>query len=118
MRTAVVILACLGAGALSVAIADPPAAPAEPTSAPTADAPKSASVKDELTPLEKHFVSEGYHAEMRRGNKVFCRYEAAIGSRVDRQKICGSVEELKSAEEQAQAGAQQAARMQQNRPVN
>ena len=118
MRITAAILACLATGALSLALADPPAS----APAPAAAAPASAAATPAAPPapnvLEKHFLSEGYHVEMRHGDKVYCRYEAEIGSRVNRQKLCGSLVELKSAEEQAQAGQQQAARMQQNRPVN
>jgi len=119
MRITAAILACLGTGALSVALADPPAsAPAAPTATAATSAAAAPAAPPAPDALEKHFLSEGYHVEMRHGDKVYCRYEAEIGSRVNRQKLCGSLVELKSAEEQAQAGQQQAARMQQNRPVN
>lgn len=107
MRLVVGMLACLGASALTVALADPPASPPSTATSPAASAPapapkKSESLKDEFTPDENHFVQEGYHMEMRHGTRMFCRYEVDSGSRVTRQKICGTVEELRSAENQSQ----------------
>jgi hypothetical protein len=137
MRFVVGMLACLGVGAVTVALADPPADPAQSTSTsastPATSTPAASSaatstaaaatthttsLKEEFTPEENHFVQEGFHAEMHRGTKVFCRYEDVSGSRVVRQKMCGTVQELKATEESSQAAAAQAARMQQNRPVN
>ncbi len=114
MRVVVGMLACLGVGTLTLALADPPASTPAATSTPAASSTpaatstpaaqptKSTSVKDEFTPEENHFVQEGYHLETHRGTRVFCRYEVQTESRVERQKICGTVDQLKSAENQSQ----------------
>lgn len=114
MRIAVGLLACLGAGALSSALADPPtetppgataapsAAPAAaPSAATTASPPATKAAAAEIDPREKHFLSEGYKPEMHNGVKLFCRREEVLGSRLAAGKICATPERLERIEAEA-----------------
>jgi len=101
MRFAVGVLICLSAGAVSPALADPPATPTAPVSeatppasAPAVD-PATAASKPAVDPEENRLISEGYKLEMRNGQKVFCRREALLGSRFE-TKLCATAEQLKS----------------------
>ena len=101
MRFVVGVLACIGAGVLTVAVADPP--PPEQPSAPAAQAPSapqstpvaSAVAKPAIDPDEKRLISQGYKPEMRNGEKVFCRREQTLGSRLGEAKHCATAEQLK-----------------------
>jgi hypothetical protein len=129
MRLAVGTIACLGLLALTPVFADPPAqpqaspstsapstsAPSAPATAPTdqaaaaaADAAKAA----EVSAKEKHFLSEGYKPEMHGGEKMFCRRQGDLGSRLSSHKICGTVDQLDAAERETQADVEQAQRQQ------
>ena len=114
MRFAATVLACLGAGAVTVALADPsspapqqPAAAssssatAPPATAPPATTPSSATqtpapAKPAVDPEEKRLIAQGYRAKMRHGEKVFCRTEPELGSRLGGKEICGTVADLKA----------------------
>ena len=127
MRSSIGLLAFIGFGAVSVAFADPSAtetattatavpaaqaAPAQPaastpaTSA-TPAAPKAAAAAASTSSAEeereRHFLSEGYRLEMRNGEKVFCRREEMLGSRLGAQKVCASALQLTETERQAKA---------------
>jgi hypothetical protein len=117
MRFAVRVLAFLGAGAISLALADPstPApdttpAPAAAT-APAATAPTpgaraslaptatpssaaTAPVKPAVDPEEKRLIAMGYRPVMRHGEKVFCKLVEETGSRLGSKKECGTPKEL------------------------
>ena len=126
MRIAVGLLACLGAGALTSALADPsteaapaataaPATPAAATPAPAADQTAATQVitaKAELDRDTAHFVAEGYKPEMRNGEQIYCRKETALGSRLTPVKNCGTIEQLKLNEGRAQAGVSASQRQQ------
>jgi hypothetical protein len=110
MRFVVAVLACLGAGAMTLVLADPAnPAPQQPatsspssTSAPPATtAPSSAAqapvpAKPAVDPEEKRLLAQGYRPKMRHGEKVFCRTEPELGSRLGGQEICATVAELKA----------------------
>jgi hypothetical protein len=119
MRLVVGVLACLGAGAATVAVADPsspapqqPAAassssatapPATTAASATQTAPSATSAtqapaaeKPEVDPEEKRLLAQGYRAKMRHGQKVFCRTEPELGSRLGGQEICATVADLKA----------------------
>jgi hypothetical protein len=115
MRFAAAVLACLGIGSASGALADPPSSPAEqsavaepaaatPTSATEAatakapvTAPQTASAaKPAVDPEEQRLMAQGYRPKMRHGHKVFCRTEPELGSRLGGQEICATVAELKA----------------------
>lgn len=137
MRTAVGLLACLGAAALTSALADPQvdtqsapapaAAAAAPTPAPAPAAPASATAPDaaaakpavvvtaakaELDLDTKHFLAEGYRPEMHGGEQIYCKKELALGSRLAPVKNCGTIEQLKLNERMTKAGVFDAQRQQ------
>jgi hypothetical protein len=126
MRSVLALLACVAGGGLSVALADPPAAPAatpEPATQATAATPGNPAAAPvaatsaagvtitgntpatpaapQVDAMEKHFLSEGYKIEMRHGDKYFCRREEELGSRLGGQKYCSTMEQLKATEAQA-----------------
>ena len=141
MRIAVVLLACLAAGAVTSAFADPqneaqaaapastaPSAPApaaaaatsahDATAAAQAAAAQGAAAKVPLDKETQHFVNEGYKPEMRHGELVYCKKETVLGSRLAPVKYCGTIEELKLAEDRAKQGVSDAQRQQQNPEVH
>ena len=142
------VLACVFIGAGSVALAeDPPpsatdnsastapaaaapsAAPATTaaTPAPVASATKSAvtvtaaatpPAAPEVDPIEKHFISEGYRMQMRNGEKVFCRREEVMGTRLGSNNMtCSTAEVLKQTEAQAHATVERAQNQQASGPT-
>jgi RNase H-fold protein (predicted Holliday junction resolvase) len=125
MRFAGAVLACLGVGAVSGALGDPPAsppatAPATATSATataTATAPvtapqtaATASTKPTLSPDEKALLAMGYKMRMRNGEKVFCRRVEILGSRLEGKLTCGTVQDLKASAEQARESVEESQR--------
>jgi hypothetical protein len=114
-RSVVAVLTLLGAFGVSVALADPPAAPTTPaatapaastTSAPASSAPPApaaaAPVKETDSQLEKRLTNSGYKARMRNGTKVWCKRQGELGSRLGGQEVCGTPEELKLVVQQNQ----------------
>lgn len=108
------VLACLGAGAISLALADPPAAqPAATPAAPAADAAKATAptaAAQEMDQLEKHFRAQGYVVRMKDGEKLFCKREEVLGSRLSAGMKCATAEALKVREDQDQQAAERAQR--------
>jgi hypothetical protein len=108
MRLVVGVLACLGAGAMTLALADPsspappqPAAPSSSSASPPATTAPSATqtpapAKPAVDPEEKRLLAQGYRAKMRHGEKVFCRTEPELGSRLAGQEICATIADLKA----------------------
>jgi hypothetical protein len=140
-RPVVGLLACLGVGAASLALADPPSSSAPATSAPAASAtqttaaapahstPTSATTAtaavvtappnsnpDSAENQEKHFLSEGYTEEMHHGEKMYCRREDTLGSRLGGKKFCSTAEQLTATEMQAQR-SMDSSTWQQRQPV-
>jgi hypothetical protein len=143
MRLVVYVLACAAIGAMSVALADPPATPAaaatttsqapatnpatpsqsaSSTSAPSEAAKGAKTSSDvvvestaELDSLEKHFIAEGYKMEMHHGEKLFCRREEETGSHLGGQKVCNSAVQLQANERDARRALDKSS-MQQNNP--
>jgi hypothetical protein len=130
MRIAVVLLACLAAGALTSAFADPqneaqvapaaspaPSAPA-PAAVPATSAPDAtataqvAAAKAEIDRDTQHFLAEGYKPEMHGGEQIFCRKETALGSRLAPVKNCGTIEQLKLNEQKTTNGVRDTQRQQ------
>jgi hypothetical protein len=136
-------LACVFAGAVSMAVAeDPP--PSATNSAPAAAAPSATPATTAATPepvagatktsvtvtaaatrppatpevdqTDKHFLAEGYKMQMRNGQKVFCRREDQLGSRLGAAVTCNSAEELKQIETQAHATLERAQNQQSSGP--
>lgn len=126
MRLIVSVLACVAVGGLSAALADPsaPNSPATPTTpaaaatsavpaaaAPAAAAPAAADTTGgtpahsanatatpapAIDPREKHLLSQGYKPQMVKGERVFCKREAVMGSRTETVSHCGTVDQLLS----------------------
>jgi hypothetical protein len=132
MRIAVGLLACLAAGAMTAALADPPsqtapaaaapAAPATPAPAATTSAPATsataaapaapAAPKPELDKDTQHFLAEGFKPEMHGGEQVYCRKDTALGSRLAPVKNCGTIEQLKLNEQRSSSGVRDSQRQQ------
>jgi hypothetical protein len=133
MRTVVAMLACLGVGAISLALADPSttapgtsaAPPSAATSAPTAAAPATpaaaaptaaapaapaANGAPALDPKEQQLLAKGYKMQMRNGQRVFCRHEEELGSRVGGKTVCATPDQLIRAQLDAKDTMQQAQR--------
>jgi hypothetical protein len=70
----------------------------------------------EVDPTDKHFLSEGYRMQMRNGQKVFCRREDQLGSRLGGAVMCNTAEELKQIETQAHATVERAQNQQASGP--
>lgn len=126
MRLIVGMLVCIGAGAVAAADTPPPtptqpAASSVATSSASAAAPPTASVAGTshaaaaaADPREKILKAKGYRLEMRHGEKVYCRSEEVLGSRLAARKICGTVMELQDREHLSQEMAASAQRLQLN----
>jgi hypothetical protein len=70
----------------------------------------------EVDPTEKHFLSEGYKLEMHNGEKLFCRREQEMGTRLGgQQKVCGTAQQLLATERESQRSVSKSM-MQQNNP--
>jgi hypothetical protein len=122
-------LTLMGIGAVSMALADPPtpapASEAQPASAAAGPAaapasPPTAAVitapaDDDL--LDRHLRSEGYKVEMHNGQKIYCRKEDVLGSRLGAStKTCGTAEQLKITEAQAHELVERTQRQQTGSP--
>ena len=140
MRFAVRVLACLGAGAVSLALADPPTtAPDTPTAPAAATAPAAtattpgaqaspapsaaptsaaaAPVKPAVDLEEKRLIAMGYRPVMRNGEKVFCKLVEETGSHLGVKKECGTPRELADLRTSIREEVEQQQRLQMN-PVS
>jgi hypothetical protein len=136
MRFVAAVLACLGIGSASGALADPPSSPpqqssvvkpaaATTTPATEADtakvpltAPQTASVASStaaVDPEEKRLLAKGYRMQMQNGEKVFCRRVPILGSRLEGKLSCGTARDIAAVEEQAREGVDRAQRAPQPR---
>lgn len=102
MRLITGVLVCASTGWLSLSLADPPAASsARPAASgtqspgPASPAAAAVSVKLDAEPDVKALRAQGYKPEMVRGEKLYCRNEAKLGSHFE-QKVCGTVDQLKA----------------------
>ena len=126
----IALLTLLGAGVFTVALADtpadqaaasPPAATAAPaatstsstsatatatsSNAATPSSPASAAAgpaKESDTALEKRLTNSGYKSRMRNGQKVWCKQQGELGSRLGGQEVCGTPDELRMNVQQQQ----------------
>jgi hypothetical protein len=133
MRLVLGMLACMGTGA--IALADPPpSTPTQPaaSSVPTASVPATApaaaapatapaaSTSHEAPAAtdqrEKLLRLKGYRSEMRHGEKMYCRSEEVLGSRLGGRKVCGTVEQLEDREHMSKEMLETAQRTQSNPP--
>jgi hypothetical protein len=60
-------------------------------------APATAAVD----PAEKELLAKGYKIEMHNGERLFCRREEVLGSRLGAGKVCGTKERLKHSEQES-----------------
>jgi hypothetical protein len=118
-RSIAAVLALLGAGGTSVALADPPATP--DAAAPAASATSTAAVTPPAAPaaananasaaaaakpvsattadagsdaaLEKKLTNSGYKPKMKNGAKVWCKRQDEIGTRLGVQEVCATPDE-------------------------
>jgi hypothetical protein len=124
MRLAVAMLACLGVGSIALSDTPPPTPPAAaastltpaspaapepektaappPAAAPTGESPKPAAATD---PRVKQLLAKGYRPETRNGEKVYCKSEGELGSRIATKKVCGTVDEWQSREQDSKDAA-------------
>jgi hypothetical protein len=106
---------------MSLVLADPAAnapateaAPAAPAAAAAAATPATPAVQAaaakpaDIDPFEKHLMAEGYRPEMQNGDKVYCRKEVPLGTRVGGVKSCGTAEQIKLREDQTKQGVDKA----------
>jgi|HubBroStandDraft_5_1064220.scaffolds.fasta_scaffold419309_2 hypothetical protein len=108
------------------AAAEPrPTTPAAPAAIPTAPVTATAAVPaaaatpastiakppESTDPKERHLLAEGYKSEMRNGDRVFCRKEQVLGSRLGGQKVCGNADDLIAREEMDKANAERTERL-------
>jgi hypothetical protein len=115
MRLVIGVLVLVGAGAMAIADPPPPAASATTTATPPAPVSSpSHETKAALDPREKMLRSKGYRLEMHNGQKMYCRIEEVLGSRVGGKKTCGTVEDLEEREHLSREMAEGAQRMQLN----
>ena len=138
MRSAVAMFAIFTTGALSFAVADPPADPpaatnptpapsssqAAPTQAaqpdataaampPVAPAKPTPGASDERT-QERLLLNQGYKLTMVHGEEKYCRREAQLGSRIATVMHCVTLAE---AEEMAREGRDTTERIQRSMPA-
>jgi hypothetical protein len=119
MRFVVAVLTCMSVGGTSLALADPPstspqqtapAAPPAPAAPAATQVAPAAPAKPELDPLEKRFLAQGYRMQMRHGERVFCRKEEVLGSRLEGRVSCNTAAQLKAIEQQSQEAVERAQR--------
>ena len=139
MRFDILALAVLGLGSLALAAAAEPAptTPAEHAAAPAAAVTDSASsatsaakgipasspassatnptpaakaAAPELSPAENRLINLGYKPQMRNGEKIYCRREAPMGSRISSGQHCGTVAELATVTQEGREGLEKSQR--------
>jgi hypothetical protein len=118
LRQIVTVLAWIGLGTVPLALADPPApntaAPAASSTSSSTQPPNSADTKEtsstaptaavpaerpaappsDVDPREKLLLRMGFRPRMQNGQKLFCKREQQLGSRVEGTMFCGTVDHL------------------------
>jgi hypothetical protein len=79
-----------------------PAAATTPAATPTAAAAVTADAESLGAQLEKRLRGQGYKPYMQNGQRVFCRREEVLGSRLDARLMCMSLDEARAYENEAQ----------------
>ena len=120
MRQIVTVLAWIGLGTVPLSLADPPApnttAPAASSTSSSTQPPTSAETKEtssavsaaaspaaapagvpaaspsDADPREKLLLRMGFKPRMQNGQKLFCKREQQLGSRVEGTMLCGTVD--------------------------
>ena len=78
-----------------------PAASAAAASPPAAQAAKTTE-----TEQDHYFRSHGYTLKMHDGDKLWCRHEESLGSRLGGKLVCSTPEQLRQIEQQAKDTAE------------
>ena len=68
----------------------------------------------DLDPAEKQLMALGYKPEMHHGEKLFCRRQPVLGSRIDAVVHCGTVAQLKDEIQSARRAADRVQRTEVN----
>jgi hypothetical protein len=91
-----------------------PSPAAAPTAAVATAAPAGtpAAVPAALDQREKLLRAKGYRLETRNGEKLYCRTEAVLGSRLPGRKVCGTAEEFEERERASRDMVEKAQRTQ------
>lgn len=105
-------------GATPPATTPAPAAPAAvaataPTQAATTSAPAAKPAVADENQFERHLLSEGYVVRVKNGERLFCKRDTPLGTRLMSSYTCATKEALEARETQDQreaADAQQRAR--------
>ena len=116
LRQIVTVLAWIGLGTVPLSLADPPApnttAPAASSTSSSTQPPTSAETKEmsptaspaavpvgppaappsDTDPREKLLLRMGFKPRMQNGQKLFCKREQQLGSRVEGTMLCGTVD--------------------------
>lgn len=125
MRICVLLLASLSTASPLPGLAGPPVE-AAPNAAPTTPTAPQAAKPEAATPTAKpppdadtrHFLALGYRPEKRGAEEVYCRRELALGSRLSPVKNCGTILQLKIAEQKTKAGLYDAQRQETRGPIS
>jgi hypothetical protein len=131
MRVVSILMGCLALGAVAAveaqtsAVAAPAPAPTAPAAAiaPAATAAPAAAPASNAAPaaastaaMDKKMISRGYKPEMTAGNeRVYCRKEDQIGTRLAPKKVCLTAEQADLAEHDAKETTERIQRS--NKPV-
>ena len=118
MRQIATVLAWIGLGTIPLSLADPPApnttldtasTPSSSTQPPTSAETKEmsptaspaavpvgppAAPPSDTDPREKLLLRMGFRPRMQNGQKLFCKREQQLGSRVEGTMFCGTVDHL------------------------
>jgi hypothetical protein len=86
--------------AAAVPSADAAAVPAEPAAATTAATAAPADAEPDLAQLEKRMHAMGYATVMRNGQKVFCRRDEVLGTRLGVTYHCMTPNEARTNRQQ------------------
>jgi len=89
MRQIATAFAWIACGTIPLSLADPPAANTTVGTAP-------AAAPSDVDPREKTLLRMGFRPRMQNGQKVFCKREQELGSRVEGTMLCGTVDHLMS----------------------
>jgi hypothetical protein len=108
MRFAPIFLMSIYSSTVSLALADPPTvaatsnATATPAPVATTTTTTEQAAKPEVTDAQiKEMRSAGYKVQTRKGQTLFCKSEAQIGTRFESQ-VCGSYDEIKKTTQNSQ----------------
>jgi hypothetical protein len=97
-----------------------PTVPASPVAAaPTTTAAAAARAPGPaIDPEEKRLLAAGYKVELRHGEKVYCRREEILGTRLGAVKNCGTAAELRVTVQETRDRIEQVQRQQVNPTIH